>query len=287
MTLVLQPAPPDPGRAVNRSRIPRSRYRPGWAASWVLAALVLASVIPPAASAQDTPPWIEMTIVQVDPDRVDEFLTAQRELSLLEKEAGTPWRSVSRTAIFGDTYQFLITTPLTNFARFDRAAAAQPGRDAIVTRIRRVITSRTTYALRTTPALDNPLPADVAPALMIVQIVSVAPGREQDYLRVMTADVLPHFDEAEMHHTSGALTFGGESGYVHVFHVERFASLDQGSPLARALGPQGALEVLAKLAGVVRRSEQWIVRYVPDASFRPETEEETEEEEEDDDPPGR
>ena len=266
------------------ARMLRSRGRVNGAARWVLAALVLASVIPPSASAQDTPPWIEMTVVEVDPDRVDEFLTAQRELSALEKEARTPWRSVSRTAIFGDTYQFLITTPLTNFARFDRDAAAQPGRDAIVTRIRRVITSRTTYALRTTPALDNPLPADAAPALMIVQIVSVAPGREQDYLRVMTADVLPHFDEAEMHHTSGALTFGGESGYVHFFHVERFASLDQGSPLARALGPQAAQDVMTKLSGVVLRSEQWIVRYVPDASFQPETEEE---EEEDDDPPGR
>ena len=265
------------------ARMLRSRGRVKGAARWVLAALVLASVIPPSASAQDTPPWIEMTVVEVDPDRVDEFLTAQRELSALEKEARTPWRSVSRTAIFGDTYQFLITTPLTNFARFDRDAAAQPGRDAIVTRIRRVITSRTTYALRTTPALDNPLPADAAPALMIVQIVSVAPGREQDYLRVMTADVLPHFDEAEMHHTSGALTFGGESGYVHFFHVERFASLDQGSPLARALGPQAAQDVMTKLSGVVLRSEQWIVRYVPDASFQPETEEE----EEDDDPPGR
>ena len=73
-----------------------------------------------------------------------------------------------------------------------------------------------------------------------------------------------------MHHTSGALTCGGESGYVHFFHVPDFAALDQGSPLARALGAQGAQGVLRKLSGVVRRSEQWLVRYLPGVSFGPE-----------------
>ena len=210
-----------------------------------------------------------MTIVGVDPGRVDEFLAAQRELSALDREAGVPWRQVSRTAVFGDTYRFIVISPLDDFARFDRPAAADPARAGIVSRIRRVITSRTTYALRTTPGIDNPLPDGEAPSLSIVQVVTVAAGREQDYLRVMAEDVLPHFEEAEMHHTSGALTFGGESGYVHFFHVGSFAELDRGSPMARALGASGAQEVLEKLTGVVRRSEQWIVRYLPDVSIRP------------------
>ena len=103
----------------------------------------------------------------------------------------------------------------------------------------------------------------------------MTPGREQDYLRVMAEEVLPHFEQAEMRHTSGAVTLGGESGYVHFFHLGNFAALDQGSPLARALGPEGAQEVMAKLAGVVRRTEQWVVRYLSDASFRPKAESET------------
>ena len=236
---------------------------------WLLLALILTGVISGSAQAQDVAPWIEMTIVGVDPGRVDEFLAAQRELSAIDQEAGVRWRSVSRTAVFGDTYQFVVMTPLDDFARFDLPADADPARAAIIGRIRGVITSRTTYALRTTPGLDNPLPDDAEPSLIIVQVVSVASGREQDYLRVMAGDVLPHFEEAQMHHTSGAVTFGGESGYVHFFHVENFAALDRGSPLARALGAQGAQEVLGKLSGVVRRSEQWLVRYLPDASFRP------------------
>lgn len=240
----------------------------------MLAVSILAGLTPAGASAQDVAPWIEMTIVGVDPGRVDEFLAAQRELSALDKEAGVRWRNVSRTAVFGDTYRFVVMTPLANFARFDGAADTDGARAAVISRIRHVITSRTTYALRTTPGLDNPLPDDTEPSLTIVQIVSVASGREQDYLRVMAEDVLPHFKEAEMHHTSGALTFGGESGYVHFFHVGSFAALDQGSPLARALGARGAQEVMGKLSGVVRRSEQWLVRYLSATSFRPEADDE-------------
>ena len=232
----------------------------------------LAMALPAApAWAQDPAPWLQMTVVHVDPARVGEFLAAQREISALDEEAGVPWRSVGRTAVFGDTYRFLITTPLANFAQLDRASD-EGARAGIVARIRNVITSRATYAVRTVPILDNPLPEGETPALMLVQVVSIAPGREQEYLRVMAEDVLPHFDEAEMHHTTGALTFGGEGGYVHIFHVGDFAALDQGSPLARALGAPAALEVMAKLAGIVTRSEQWLVRYLPDVSFRPEPE---------------
>ena len=250
----------------------RSRVAAPGAIRSVLLTLSLVGGAPTAAPAQDAAPWIEMTIVGVDPGRVDEFLAAQRELSALDKEAGVPWRSVSRTAIFGDTYRFIVMTPLADFARFDRPPDADPARAAIIGRIRGVITSRTTYALRATPGIDNPLPDDAEPSLSIVQIVSVAAGREQDYLRVMAEDVLPHFEEAEMHHTSGAITFGGESGFVHFFHVGSFAALDQGSPLARALGAHGAQEVMGKLSGVVRRSEQWLVRYLADASLPAEAE---------------
>ena len=238
---------------------------------WASAALLLAALLPVAALAQEAEevtPWMEMALVGVDPGQVDEFLAAQRELASLEQKAGIPWRSVSRTAVFGDTYRFVIVTPLAQFARLDRPGRPDPARVSVENRIQRTVTSRQTFALRTTPDIDNPLPDGRDPALMLVQLVSVVPGRERDYIRVMAEEVLPHFKEANMHHSSGALTLGGDSGYVHFFHLGNFAALDQGSPMARALGPEGALEVTAKLAGVLARTEQWVVRHVPDLSFR-------------------
>ena len=240
------------------------------AGRWAPATL-LAVALPAASPAQDAPdvsPWMEMTLIGVEPAQVDEFLAAQRELAALEQKAGVPWRSVSRTAAFGDAYRFVIMTPLAQFARLDRPGRPDAARASVENRIQRVVTSSTTFALRTTPDLDNPLPEDRDPALTLVQLVTVVPGREQDYIRVMADDVLPHFKEANMHHSSGALTLGGDSGYVHFFHVGNFAALDQGSPLARALGPEGALEITAKLAGVLARTEQWVVRHLPELSFR-------------------
>ncbi|MDE3262915.1 MAG: hypothetical protein OYL41_13140 [Acidobacteriota bacterium] len=243
------------------------------------AALLLAGALPAAVAAQDAPettPWMAMSLVGVDPGQVDEFLAAQRELAALEQKAGVPWRSVSRTAVFGDTYRFVIVTPLAQFAGLDRPARPDPARVSVERRIRSTVTSRQTFALRTTPDIDNPLPDGRDPALMLVQLISVVPGRERDYIQVMAEEVLPHFKEANMHHSSGALTLGGDSGYVHFFHLGNFAALDQGSPMARALGPAGALEVTAKLAGVLARTEQWVVRHLPDLSFRQEAEAEGE-----------
>ena len=219
---------------------------------------------------------MEMAIVGVDPGQVAEFIAAQKELAALEQKAGVPWRSVSRTAVFGDTYRFVIMTPLAQFARLDRPGRPDPARASVESRIERALTSHRTFALRTTPDLDNPLPDDRDPALTLVQLITVVPGREQDYIRVMAEDVLPHFKEANMHHSTGALTLGGDSGFVHFFHVANFGALDQGSPLARALGAEGAMEVTSKLAGVLARSEQWVVRYLPDLSFRPAAEAEGE-----------
>lgn len=235
----------------------------------------LAAALPGAVAAQDPPPpWIEMTIVGVAPTGVDDFLAAQQELAAMEKDAGVPSRSVGRTAVFGDAYRFLIVKPVSQFAAYDRTARADADRARVESRIERVVTRRESLALRATHELDNPLPEGEEPVLTLVQRVSVVPGKEQDYLRVMMEDVLPHFTEAGMHHSTGAITLGGEGGYVHFFHFDNFAALDQGSPMARALGPEAALEVMSKLAGAVSRAEQWLVRHLPDLSFLEETEEE-------------
>ena len=145
---------------------------------WVRGLFILAmvSVVPGRGLAAELP-WLEMTIVRVVPTGVTEFLAAQTELSALEQEAGLPWRSVSRTAIFGDTYRFVIMRPLANLGAFDDDPNADPVRAAIIGRIRGVIASRETYALRATPTLHHALPDDQEPGMMIMQVVSVATGR--------------------------------------------------------------------------------------------------------------
>lgn len=201
---------------------------------------------------------------------VDEFLAVEREFTARAKKAKTPWRSVSRTEVFGDTYRFIIAQPVATLASFDRQTEADAELTLLISRLRKCITRRTSYAIRTLPEIGNPLPGDKQPNLMVINLAKVAPGREQDYMGVMTTDFLPHFNEAKVHHATGALAFGGEGGFLHVFYVDNFAELDKGSPVMRALGAAGAQAVTAKLSGIVTSSELWIARLLPDLSYGPE-----------------
>ena len=232
--------------------------------AWLLIGVFVA---PDTAAAQAAAPWVQFTVVQVNPDMVDEFMAVQRELTARAKDADVPWRSVSRTAVFGDTYRFLIATPVQTLASLDDAETADPELAALITRVRQCITSRQSYALRTLPDIDNPLPANEQPDLMVVSVARIAPGREQDYVRLMASDFLPHFEAAGIHYTTGALAFGGEAGYIHLFHVGDFAALDAGSPVVAALGPDAAQKVTAKFAGIVTSSELWLTRLLPELSY--------------------
>ena len=243
-----------------------------------LLALVLVSVLvspqalraqPQAQDEDAPPPWVQLSVVQVNPAMVAEFMAVQRELMELARDGETPWRTVSRTAVFGDNYRFLIATPGDNLAGFNAGGNNNAQAASLINRLERTITSRQSYAIRTLAALDNPLPDDEEPGVMVVNLSKITPGREQEYYDVMAADVFPHFDEAEMHHITGSLALGGEGGYIHLFYLDNFGSLDQGSPVLRALGPEGAQAVTEKLAGVVTSSEQWIASLVPELSYGP------------------
>jgi len=221
------------------------------------------------AAAQTPTPWVQLTIVHVNPSMVDEFMAVQREFMAHAKEAGTPWRLVSRTAVFGDTYRFVIATPVERLASFDETPDSDPSLAALINRVQKCVTSRQSYAVRTMPDMDNPLPEGEEPDLMVMSLSRVAAGRGPDYLDLMASDFLPHFDAAGVHHVTGALTFGGESGFIHVFYVNDFEELDEGSPVVRALGTEGAQVVTAKLSGIVTRSELWLARRLPAVSYGP------------------
>src|SRR5262249_26653198 len=155
-----------------------------------------------------------------------------------------------------DAYQFIITSPVQNLASFDTASRnVDPELSALQAKMLKYVTSQQNYVIRLIPEIDNP-PSNQSPALVIFNVAKVYPGREQDYLNVMKTDFLPHFNKANFYHINGAVAFGGENGFIHLFYANNFAALDAGSPVVRALGPAGAQAVTAKLSGIVSSSEQ-------------------------------
>lgn len=235
----------------------------------LILACALTAPLPLAAQSPPAPaPWMQFTIVHVEPAMVDEYIAVQRDITARLKKGGPAWRIVSRTEVFGDAYRFLIITPVQNLAGFD-AKNADAELAALNNRVQRYVSSQQSYAIRALPDIDYPLPEKDQPNLMVVNMVKVFPGREQDYFNVMKSDFLPHFKKAEMHYINGSLAIGGETGYIHQFYVKDFAKLDEGSPVVKALGAAGAQAVNAKLSGIVTSSELWIARLIPDLSYGP------------------
>ena len=223
------------------------------------------------ALAQDIPtPWVRLEVVNVNPEMVDEFVAVQRELSELAKASKVSWRTVSRTEVFGNKYRFFITSPMRTLGSLDQEQDAS-GRTskhlALVNRMLRCVTSSETYGVHILHPFSNLLPEDQEADLMVVNVATVFPGREQEYINVMSADFLPHFNDAKVHHVTGSLAFGGASGYAHVYFIENFAELDQGSPVMQALGSDGAQAVNSKFAGIVSNSETWVSRVVREVSY--------------------
>ncbi len=238
-------------------------------AAFVVAVVVASSAVTPSAGfAQDAPPpWVQLNVVDVDPTMVDEFIAIQREFTERAKKDKRPWRTVSRTAVFGNTYRFLIAAPLDNLATLDRQGSEDPVERSLINRVQRCITGRTAYAVRVLYEASNPLPEDEEPDLMVVNLATVSPGREQEYMDIMRSDFLPHFEDEKMHQVTGAVSIGGEGGFLHIFYVSNFAELDQGSPAMRGMSAEGAQAATKKFSGVVSRNEVWTARVVAEASY--------------------
>jgi hypothetical protein len=238
---------------------------------WTLAAIIPLSRSAAAQGGQQAGPaaWLQITMVEVDPANIDEYIALQRDYASRAKRNAPAARTVARVEV-GANYGFLFITPMQNLAALD-AAARNTNNDAelaaLTARLQRYIKGQHNFVIRTIPEIDNSLPANQQPAVMIVNIAKVYPGREQDYLKVMKEDFLPHFNKANMSHNTGSLTFGGENGFVHLFYFANFAALDGGSPVVKALGAAGAQAVTGKLAGIVSGSEQWLARVLPDLSY--------------------
>ena len=83
----------------------------------------------------------------------------------------------------------------------------------------------------------------------MINIVRIAPGREQEYFNVMKADFLPHFNKAGFHHVNGSLTFqdrglpttciNGIHGKEHAANSHVFFSNASERPIVELPGLEG------------------------------------------------
>lgn len=223
--------------------------------------------------------WSSIAIVRVKPDMVTEWQDLQKNVvNPALKKAGMKERSVFETAVFGESFEYVIITPITSLAQYDepmsplRKTLGEDDYRDYVAKSRRCVVSAHTYA--DLARLDLSYMGKIAtmtspPKLAVVNTVSVVPGRTAAFESLVKSDILPVMKKADVigYFLSQSMFGGDANAYTSVVFFDSFAEIGKGSPMLRVLGPAGAASLFAKFNGIVAHQERVIARYNPDLSF--------------------
>jgi hypothetical protein len=196
------------------------------------------------------------------------------------RKAGVKERSVFETAVFGNSYEYVIVSHIDSLAQYDEPMS--PLRKALgdnawrdyVAKSRRCVDSVQTFADQSRPDLSymgRVATMTGPPKLAVVNSVSITPGRSAAFENLVKAEILPVMKKADvLGYFVNQTVFGGDgNGYTTILFVDSFAEIGKGSPFVRALGPEGASRFFTRFAGLVSHQERVISRYNPDLSLAP------------------
>lgn len=222
--------------------------------------------------------WVSVNVFHIKPDMVAEYEELVKSESIpAEKKGGVKWRATWQTARFGEGFMYVAATPIENFAQYDSPspyvkALGEDGARAYLAKVRRFITSQQIIAALERPDLSYPGKLTGPPKMAVVNFVQIAPGRNAEYENLIKTDVLPAMKKAEVlaYLVSQTVLGGNANEYVGVTVLDKFADLDKGNPLLRALGQDGFNKFLQKTAGIIVHQERIVARYRADLSFMPE-----------------
>ncbi len=223
--------------------------------------------------------WSSITVIRVKPEMLNEWQDLQKNVvNPALKKAGLKERGVFETAVFGESYEYVVITPITAFAQYDDSMSPLRktlGEDAYrdyQAKSRRCVVSAHTFGDLSRPDLSymgKMMSMTGPPKLAVVNSISVVPGRAAAFENLVKTEVLPAMKKADViGYFVSQTMFGGDAyGYTSVVFYDTFAEIGKGSPFVRALGQAGAETLFAKIAGVIAHQERVIARYNADLSF--------------------
>lgn len=248
----------------------------------VIRVAVLAASLFPAtlslAEQPNTPPATtryQVTVVRVKPDMLNEWIDLQKnEVIPAQKKGGVKERTVLQTAI-GNAFEYTILTPFPSFEALDappvnvRVLGAE-GAARLGEKIRKCVDFQRSYLVNRVDDLAIPQGDAIASRMTVVR---PAPGKMQDYLSHLRADVLPAMKKAKADgkiagysvSTRGVGAQAGEASTTTYYN--KFADMEGGNPVIMALGAAAAAPITAKGAALATGVQTIIRRRVADLSF--------------------
>ncbi len=215
---------------------------------------------------------LQVSIVNVVPERWDDYIELQlEEVNPALQRAGVPWRSVWRTAEFGNTYEIQFIAPLGDLAELDTggplARVMDPDRRTrLLDRIRRFTSSRRSYAVQYRPDLS--VEPDEVGGLFLARVstIQVTPGRAAEWQAFLERS-MPKFRAAGVVFGVYQRLFGpGPTTWQIVENHASFTELAQPSIVTRAFGDRADVAA-SELAGLLVSIERAVLRYDAELSY--------------------
>ncbi|MDQ3220521.1 MAG: hypothetical protein M3Q26_07215 [Acidobacteriota bacterium] len=221
-----------------------------------------------------------ITVVTVKPEMVEEYENfVKTETNPALMKGGVKWRDAWKTAMFGNSFEYIYVQSAENMADFDGAgpiekALGKEGNNAWNAKSRKFLTSVRRMAIMTRPDLsyDGPNPGAWAPAVAVVTHTTVAPNRNAELEAFIKNDFLPVMKQAKVPGflVSQVALGGNPNEYVSLVLHANMAELEKGPPVYRVMSKEAGDKLLQKVpAGVIIKQERYVSRYSPELSFRP------------------
>jgi len=216
-----------------------------------------------------------LLITDVKPDSWDAYVALQKSegIPALQK-GGRDMRRAWRTQGIGRAYEVAYLYPIKTWGELDddppiRKALGADGEKAYNAKIRPMLVGSRSFALRLRTDLSYGLDAKEPPKMGILAHVQVAPGKQAAYEGSIKSDWIPALKKANVSlYAVYEVLLGGNMGEYYSFTpIDKFAALDAGHPIMKALTPAHYNLLATKMGANLSSVERSITKLDEDLSF--------------------
>lgn len=249
----------------------RSVFRAALGACAICSTLVMAQ---PSTNPPSHPNWAVVTTAQIKPEFRPEFESAMKEISAAYKKVNAPFEVVE--TLLGDLDEYISISPLAKFADMDGPSVlvrglGEAGSQQLLRRIRRYVNSvhRVTTISMHNISIETDVP-DPGPYAHVTSY-HLRHGKGAEFVAFMKDDYIPAMRKADVANLWVSQTvFGGDlNERVVVRPMHKLAEIDAGPLTRKALGVEGARQMMAKSNDIIESVHYSVVRLRPDLSYMP------------------
>ena len=232
------------------------------------------SASPVLSQAPPAPELLALNVVTVKPDMLRAYVDLQKsEIIPALQKGGQMSRGTWRTATFGDPFMFAHVSPIRGFDQYDGQspmvkALGQEGYQALLAKLRPMITSQKMYALRTRPDLSYHADGAAEQPMAILTVVHVQPTKLLDFETFIKGEWIPALKKGggKGYSVVQVLYGGGTTEFHTLVGIDKYADLAS-HPVTKALGEDGLTKLMAKSGGFASSIERNVIRLDPELSF--------------------